>query len=275
MREVLYFAPAIFGLVFYSLLAVFSGFGAIHLAVWLCIAMLFLSAVLMAKKRWFGFISGIMVGVILIWMSFQSTGQVIDIEMPLGIGLIVFYLFCGYSLGEGTSYDDLKIIINDVQAWIDKEKPYQYMTEEDKCILPKIGISINSAVRRGKDDISIQIFDRLIRANVLQEDIVVYRGVEDQEYELSLAKERGLDENYLYSDGYIYCSLNADTSYWNRHIRMIIFLPAGTHYLFTGAFSNTPESNEIILDKNTIMRIDKELYIKGKYYIWVTIINET
>ena len=96
MRKVMYFTPAIFGLVFYSFLAVFSGIGAIHPAVWLCIAMMFLSAVLMAQKKWFGCISGILVGIIVIWMSFQSTGQVIDIERPLGIALIAFYIFCGY-----------------------------------------------------------------------------------------------------------------------------------------------------------------------------------
>lgn len=95
MRKVLYFAPAIFGLVFYSLLTVFSGFGAIHPAVWLCIGMLFVSAFLMVKRKWFGCIPGILVGVILIWMSFQSTGQVIDIEMPLGIVLILFYILSG------------------------------------------------------------------------------------------------------------------------------------------------------------------------------------
>ena len=96
MKKVIYFTPAIFGLVFYCFLAVFSGFGAIHPAVWLCIAMLFMSAVLLAKKKWFGCIPSILVGVILLWMSFQSTGQVIDIERPLGIALIVFYIFCGY-----------------------------------------------------------------------------------------------------------------------------------------------------------------------------------
>lgn len=95
MRKVLYFTPAIFGLVFYSLLVVFSGFGAIHPAVWLCIAMLFLSAVLMTKKRWFGCIPGILVGVILIWMSYQYTGQVTNIEKPLGIGLVLHYTLCG------------------------------------------------------------------------------------------------------------------------------------------------------------------------------------
>ena len=93
MKKVIYFTPAIFGLMFYSLLAVFSGFGAIHPAVWLCIAMLFMTAVLLEKKKWFGCIPGILVGIILIWMSFQSTGQVIDIERPLGIALIVFYIF--------------------------------------------------------------------------------------------------------------------------------------------------------------------------------------
>lgn len=95
MKKVIYFAPAIFGLVVYSLLTVFSGFGAIHPVVWLCIAMLFVSAVLLANKKWLGCIPGILVGVILIWMSFQSTGQVIEIEMPLGVALILFYILSG------------------------------------------------------------------------------------------------------------------------------------------------------------------------------------
>ena len=95
MRKVLYFTPAIFGLVFYSFLTVFSGFGAIDLAVWLCIAMLFVSAILLAQKKWFGCIPGILVGVILVWMSFQSTAQVIDIERPSGIALIMFYILAG------------------------------------------------------------------------------------------------------------------------------------------------------------------------------------
>ena len=95
MKKVLYFVPAIFGMVFYCLLAVFSGFGAIHPAVWLCIAMLFVSAVLLAKEKWLGSIPGVLVGILLICMSFQYTGQVIDIERPLGIALVLFYIFFG------------------------------------------------------------------------------------------------------------------------------------------------------------------------------------
>ena len=95
MKIVVYYVPAIFGLVFYCLLAVFSGIGAIHPAVWLCIALLFASAILMAQKKWFGCIPGILVGATLICMSFRYTGQIIDIEKPLGIVLILFYILSG------------------------------------------------------------------------------------------------------------------------------------------------------------------------------------
>lgn len=95
MKKVLYFVPAIFGIVFYCLLAVFSGFGAIHPAVWLCIAMLFVAAIFLAKGKWLGCLPGVVVGMLLIWMSFQATGQVIDIERPLGISLILFYIMSG------------------------------------------------------------------------------------------------------------------------------------------------------------------------------------
>lgn len=176
-------------------------------------------------------------------------------------------------LNDRTELDKLQIMHNNVQTWIENEKPYQHMTEYDKNTLPTIGISINAAARRGKEDPSTQIFDRLLRENVLKEDLVVYRGVDNQDYERNLAKERELENNYLYYDGYIYCSLNADTTYWNRSTRMIIFLPADSHYLFTGEFSNTPESDEIILDKSSILQIDKELNYQGKHYMWATLVN--
>ena len=95
MKKVVFFVPAIFGLVFYSLLAFFSGFGAIHPVAWLCVAMLFVSAVLMGENKWLGCIPGGVVGILLIWMSFQYNGQIIEIERPLGIAILVFYCICG------------------------------------------------------------------------------------------------------------------------------------------------------------------------------------
>ena len=34
-----------------------------------------------------------------------------------------------------------------------------------------------------------------------------------------------------------------------------IHIPAGTNYLFTGEYSNTPDSNELILDIGTVLKI--------------------
>ena len=163
---------------------------------------------------------------------------------------------------------------NDVQEWIEKEKPYQHMTDDDKDLLRTIGTNINKAARSGEEDNATRLYDRLIQNNVLKEKIVVYRGVVNQDYERRLAKEHGLSNEYLYYNGYIFCSLNIGTYYWNsRKTRLIISLPAGTHYLYTGEYSNTPESNEIILDKNSILRIDNEEYCNGEHYMWLTLVK--
>lgn len=169
--------------------------------------------------------------------------------------------------------EEPQLIITDVQNWIKKENPYQHITEQDKRILPSIGTTINSIVRRGKEDDATHMFDRLIEKNTLKDDIVVYRGVTNQDYERDLAQKRGLGDSYLYYDGYIFCSLNADTHYWNRQIRMIISVSAGSNYLFTGKYSNTAESNEIILNRNSILQIEKEADFGNRHYMWVKLIN--
>lgn len=174
---------------------------------------------------------------------------------------------------DGDASEEPQFIQRNVNEWIEKEKPYQHMTEEDKEVLPKIGTSINKVARSGGVEKSIHIFDRLIRDNILKEDIVIYRGAISQNYESLLAQKHNLESNYLYYDGYVFCSLNADTYYWNHPTRMIISLPAGSHYLFTGEYSNTPESNEIILARNSILRINKEQNIGTKHYIWAELVN--
>lgn len=95
MKKNLYFLPAVLALCAYAVLAYTSGFKALDPWVWVCIAMMFLSAVIMAFGKWHGAICGFVVGVVVIYMSTQYTGQVIDIELPLGLILCVFYLTCG------------------------------------------------------------------------------------------------------------------------------------------------------------------------------------
>ena len=98
---VIYFIPAnlaVIATLFYLLLGILGSFGAINPAVWFFVALLIVSAVLMSKGKWWGSLGGVIVGLVLIYMSTQYTGQVIDIERPLGIVFLVYYLICGILL---------------------------------------------------------------------------------------------------------------------------------------------------------------------------------
>lgn len=93
---VLYFIPIILALAVYATLEVVARIGPINIWVGLVFAILLVSAVLMAKNKWWGSFLGIAIGAFLIGMSTQYTGQVIDIERPLGIILCLYYAFCGF-----------------------------------------------------------------------------------------------------------------------------------------------------------------------------------
>lgn len=95
MKKNMYFVPAVLALASYIILGFAGSFGAINPWVWLCIAIMFVSAILMLKNRWYGCIGGLAVGIVLIYMSTQYTGQTIDIERPIGIILCIYYLICG------------------------------------------------------------------------------------------------------------------------------------------------------------------------------------
>lgn len=98
MKKLLYYLPAVVSVIFYLILGFCSGVGSINPAVWLFIVLLVVSAIFMSKGKWWGSLGGIIVGLVLIYMSTQYTGQVIDIERPIGIAFIVYYLICGIML---------------------------------------------------------------------------------------------------------------------------------------------------------------------------------
>ena len=95
MKKMIYFVPAMIALLLYIILGFTGSFGAINPVVWLWIAIMFVSAVVMLKSKWYGCAGGFVVGFMLIYMSTQYTGQAIDIERPLGIILCTYYLICG------------------------------------------------------------------------------------------------------------------------------------------------------------------------------------
>jgi len=96
--KILYFVPAAVHLIFYGGLGIAGGFGAIDPAAWLFTALLAAAGFLLFRGRWWGGVLGLAVGIAYLYMSARYTGQVIDIERPLGIALCIWYLLCGFAV---------------------------------------------------------------------------------------------------------------------------------------------------------------------------------
>ena len=52
------------------------------------------SGMLLVKKIFWGGFFGMLPGIHFIYMSTQDTGQILPIELPMGIIVIIFYLLC-------------------------------------------------------------------------------------------------------------------------------------------------------------------------------------
>ena len=93
MKKVITFAPAaIFAVAIVVLNIVLRAFSPLWYA-WMLL--LWISGFVMSKGKAWGAVSGLIPGAHLIYMSTQYTGQVINIELPLGLIIVIFYLTCG------------------------------------------------------------------------------------------------------------------------------------------------------------------------------------
>ena len=93
MKKVITFAPAaIFAVAIVVLNIVLRAFSPLWYA-WMLL--LWISGFVMSKGKAWGAVIGLLPGAHLIYMSMQYTGQVINIELPLGLIIVIFYLTCG------------------------------------------------------------------------------------------------------------------------------------------------------------------------------------
>ena len=104
-KKVLYCIPAAAAVLFYGLLGIFGGFGAIDWSAWLMTAMLLLAAVLMISGRRWGCIFGIAVGAWLIYMGMQETGQIVK-EWGIGIVFCLYFVLMGLICTKETAKEN-------------------------------------------------------------------------------------------------------------------------------------------------------------------------
>ena len=93
-RKMLYFIPALLFIIAYMVMLIL-GFGIVSVkeVVWLFLFLI--SGFLLSGDKFWGGIFGMIPAFAFIGMSMEYTGQVVNIERPLGIILIVYYLICG------------------------------------------------------------------------------------------------------------------------------------------------------------------------------------
>ena len=93
MKKVIVFAlAAIFTVAIVVLNIVLRDFSPLWSA-WMLL--LWISGFVMSKGKAWGAVISLLPGVHLIYMSTQYTGQVINIELPLGLIIVIFYFTCG------------------------------------------------------------------------------------------------------------------------------------------------------------------------------------
>ena len=96
-KQFLYFLPFIIFIVVY-IAAVIMGLGMISVKEVIWIALFLISGFLLSKEKVWGCLFGMIPGIVFVWMSTKDTGQVINIELPLGIAIIGFFVGCGIGI---------------------------------------------------------------------------------------------------------------------------------------------------------------------------------
>lgn len=93
MKKTVFYIPAIL----HSILVCFVillRIGWVSPIAFVWIALFLVGGFLLGKGKFWGGAFGILPGIHLIYMSTKDTGQIINIELPSGIIILIFYILC-------------------------------------------------------------------------------------------------------------------------------------------------------------------------------------
>lgn len=90
--RIVFYIPAIFFAVLYGWLMI--AFKSVSPIPFVWMALFWASGFLLTKGKVWGGLLGILPGIHLMYKSTQDTGQVINIELPLGVIILIYYILC-------------------------------------------------------------------------------------------------------------------------------------------------------------------------------------
>jgi len=98
VKRIVFYIPAILFVIIFGWFAISFGIGSISPIVFVWIILFLVSGYLLNNANVLGGVLGILPGINLIYMSTKDTGQVINIELPFGIIILIFYVLCSGSV---------------------------------------------------------------------------------------------------------------------------------------------------------------------------------
>ena len=97
MKKFLYIMPAVLICMLYALLASLAGgISGFQPVAFVYITLPILAGIFLRRGKWWGCFFGIAMGVVLLYMGSQHTGQVMDIERPMGLAFLIYYTIMGF-----------------------------------------------------------------------------------------------------------------------------------------------------------------------------------
>ena len=115
MKKFLYCLPAaliclIYGFILFAVAGTFdAAVDMVHSVVLLYILLPIIGSVLLARGKWWGSLFGAAMGLLLIYNNLQYTGhQHVNVDIPLRIFFVIYYLVCGLMEGKKTKMEKKK-----------------------------------------------------------------------------------------------------------------------------------------------------------------------
>lgn len=96
-KQFLYFIPFILFVIVY-IGAMIMGLGMISVKEIVWLALFWIGGFLLSKEKIWGCLLGMIPGIVFVGLSTNETGQVINIEFPIGMIIIGFYMGCGIEI---------------------------------------------------------------------------------------------------------------------------------------------------------------------------------
>ena len=94
MKKTFFFIPAILLTAYYGGLAVGAGAAAVQPVLWIGLLLLWGGGILLSRRFIWGAFCGALPGLLLIYQSTREAAQLVRVELPIGMALLLFYMFC-------------------------------------------------------------------------------------------------------------------------------------------------------------------------------------